>query len=304
MRINLLPLVVITCLLAGCGAGGLALRDPGPAGPPAGATLEGARAMDWGFAGPGTDLGLTPAAVVLLREGHYGRNRRVCEEFIQGPPEGRAAAPAGNDSGIATWMLLLDDDPDMQAIGDCGYVLGRYDYARTEALVSEFDLDGRRGPLFVTIFPGDRGSDGESFLIADASELDEGQIPAFVREWRASMGAVSRTLLEGGSAGAGHPDGLQADPGQSRLCNFAGDAIRFTAPVLVELGKQAFIGYPGVNLIYGFAGRSGLGGAAAGAFMLRRDGAVETLGGGTRTMCMQLRGWIGERILRGGDEGA
>lgn len=298
MRTGLLPAFLILFCLAGCATG---RGDPAPAPPEASASAPPA-VEDFplvGFAGPGTDLAPSPAAVVLLNRGFYERNRRVCEEFIRVPSaSGEAAGPAAGDDAIVTRMPLTDDDPDRHALSDCGYVLGMYDYERSRNLMSGFDIADRRGPFLVTIFPGADADGQDAFLIADASDLADARISGFVQEWKGSMASASRSVLQASRDAGPGPDALPPEPDQSRLCDFAQDAVRFTAPVLVEVGRQAFVAYPGVNLIYGFASRSGVGAAAVGALRLNRDGGVESTGG-TRAVCRQLRGWINGRILGG-----
>lgn len=309
MKIRLLLAFLAFVCLAGCATSGSAPPGVSPALPvtdPSG--METGRPSGI-FPDPETAPASSPAAVVLLsRGGGHARNERLCAEFIRAPQAREAAAGDAADSGtMPVGMLLLDGQPDVRTLDDCGFILAMYDYERSEELMRRFGVAGGRGPFLATIFAQGDSLDRESFLIADASALDDAQIPGFVEEWKSAMALASRNLPAASAPGpgvespAGPPHSPRAETDQSRLCGLARDAVRVTGPVFIELGRQVFTSYPGVNLIYGFAGRTAVGGAAAGAFRIGRDGAVEALGGGARTVCLQLRGWINERVMRRGE---
>lgn len=282
--------------LAGCATGG---RDaPVPAASAASAGANGASLDALEFVGPQTELAASTASVVLLGHGEYARNRRVCLELTRSrAPAASAVAVADGVDAIPIRVPMQEDRLDPQGLRDCGYVLGAYDYARAQTWMVRLGVEDRRGPFLVTLFPDRLDGDREPFLLADASDLDAARITDLVADWQRSLQAASAEMEDTAGGSAGPPEALP-ERDASRFCSLAGDAIRVTGPVLVEVGRQAFLHYPGVSLVYGLVGSTGAGSAAATALRIDRDGAVGAVGGGARTACVQMRSWIQQRILR------
>lgn len=281
-------------VLGGCATAPVpAPSAPAPAPPQDLGNFQFARS----FAGPGTVIEPVPTAVLLMSVGNHARNLRVCEAFLRLPTTEQARALAPVDANlIVTRMLLGTGTPDESRLGDCGYLLRIYDYARAQALMSKMGLADSDGPVFVTMFPGPAGQ-SQPFVALDTAPLDDAQLDGFVGMWRETLGLASREL-------AAVEQRIASDQpvAGSPFCDSVGSAVRATTPVLAAMGATALAAsYPAaVVVVSAFKAEDEDGAAAASintSLGTLHDKVAEIAASG----CSRVLQWLRDRL--GGKDG-
>ena len=117
--------------------------------------------------------------LVLLTPDDDARNANVCDALLQKgvtrvmtEEEARAADPGGEHI-VTHWPVsaAVDDE------GDCGKLLGKYDFTRAARVMRDYGLGHLDGPIFLALDPS-----GEAAFL-DLSEADPSYIRQATEEW-------------------------------------------------------------------------------------------------------------------------
>ncbi len=219
MKLTTLAMAALALATAGCAT----MASPPPPPPPNPMGTFEALSTARELASPGTYLGPTPTAVVVLKSGQTARNTAFCQGYGGLPTvaEGAAGSVTAVNAIPLRWMLKTEPET---APADCAALLAGYDFPRAEALIASLTAlpEGAQmtgiGPFVVEFMP-----DG-SALVIDGSSRSATQVRQMAPMWLAWSGQTvpapdgpaSGCLLQ--SAGA---SGAMADRAKAWLqCEF------------------------------------------------------------------------------------